>query len=484
MIKGGLSKIFNFQLLGSASLRTKLMGIHLFMALIFSVWITYYTQSILQVSFHRQLEQQGIAISRDIASRSVDYVLTENIFELKSTIHDTTINNNSVRYIFFINQDNKVLTHSFTKGLPVGLLDANWVNGQDSRVQLLKTEEGLVWDIATPIAGGQAGIVRVGLITTGLHSLVKSISSNVLISLIMVAVFSTLIAYSLQKVITDPIINLVQATQAVAAGNFSYRVEASSIASGEVGVLVKSFNKMAEKLEKSHQEIEEVEKMRRLLLEKVVSIQEEERKRIAMELHDEAGQSLTGLKFTLKSLENSSEEPNLKKSLKEIHQQVSNTLSSIHEIIVELRPKLLDELGFTGAVKRYLKEYQARYGINVNADLKILDSIQIMPEAATTIFRIIQEALTNTAKYAKAREINLSFQKQQGNLLIVIEDDGLGFDPALINEHSENPNKLGIFGMKERAALIGGTFIIDTAQEEGVTILLRLPLERVTSINE
>ncbi|KJS87187.1 MAG: hypothetical protein JM58_05120 [Peptococcaceae bacterium BICA1-8] len=480
MIKKKLLQMFSLEFVGSASLRTKLIGIHLLMALIFSIWITYYTQSILQVYFYRQLEQQGIAISRDIAGRSIDYVLTENTFELSSTIKDTTENNNSVRYIFYLDQENKVIAHSFEKGIPVGLIETNLINDLEPRVQLLETEEGPVWDIAAPIADGQAGTVRVGLIATGLNSVVRSISSNVLISMIMVAVFSTIIAYSLQKVITDPILNMVKATQAVAAGNFSYRIQGNAITSGEIGLLVKSFNKMAEKLEKSHQEIETVEKLRRLLLEKVVSIQEEERKRIAIELHDEAGQSLTGLKFTLKSLENSSKDPYFKEEFKEIHEQISNTLNSIHQIIVELRPKLLDELGFTATVKKYVNEYQGRYGIKVNGELKILDDIEIIPEAATTIFRIIQEALTNTAKYARANQINISFQKQQDNLLVMIEDDGLGFDPSLINSYKNNPNKLGIFGMKERAALIGGTLIIDTTVGDGVTILLRVPLERVT----
>ena len=469
-------------LLDSTGVRTKLMGIYILVAFFFAIWITYYTQSILHAYSEEQIREQAAAIARDIASRSTEYVLTDNFYGLQQIIEETMRNNNDILYLFFMDNNSTVIGSSLPEGISQELIDANVAGDKNNRVKLLKTEEGFVWDAAVPIiisetlTDGEIGQVRIGLSQDRWSKAIRSIGTSIFFSIVLITLIASVFVFILQKVITDPIIKLVQGTKAVAAGEFSYRVS-SEVAKDEIGDLVEAFNQMAERLEISHNEMQNSERMRQILLEKVISIQEEERKRIAIELHDETGQCLTGLKLSLKSLEQSLPGGELKKRMSNLHQEFSDTLETIHDLILELRPKVLDEKGLVGALRHYTREYGNKINVGVNLDLDDINGVELNHETATSIFRIVQEAITNTAKYADASEISITAKQQNDNLLFIIEDDGDGFN---VDEVASNGRKsLGLFGMKERATLIGGNLLIDSSPGLGTTVYLRVPNKEV-----
>ena len=216
--------------------------------------------------------------------------------------------------------------------------------------------------------------------------------------------------------------------------------------------------------------------MRVQLLAKVIGAQEDERKRIARELHDETGQALTSMMVGLKFIENSASTAQAREKIAEMRTLAAQTLDKVHHLSMELRPSLLDDLGLFAAVQRYTREYSANMGIDVDSHIDGLMWHRLPSEIEVAVYRIIQEALTNIAKYAEAKNVSVILRYRDSSLVAVIEDDGKGFDIDSIMASADG-KKLGLFGMYERASLIGGTLTIESKRGVGTTVFLEVPLE-------
>lgn len=220
-------------------------------------------------------------------------------------------------------------------------------------------------------------------------------------------------------------------------------------------------------------------RMRAMLLNQLVGVQEEERKRISRELHDETSQSLTAVLLGLRALATSLDDPVKQAKVLEMRDIVSEALGSVHYMAVRLRPILLDELGLTAAIIKYIESYQKRYEIKVNFEVHHLkEGERFFPEVEISLYRIVQEALSNIVKHADAREVKISLAYEQDELSLSVQDDGKGFDPDILDEYQVANNSLGIAGMQERAELLGGTFEITSAWKEGTRIVVRVPVKK------
>ena len=220
------------------------------------------------------------------------------------------------------------------------------------------------------------------------------------------------------------------------------------------------------------------QRMRALLLNQMIRIQEEERKRISRELHDETSQSLTAVLLGLRALATSLGDETQKKRVLEMRDIVSEALSSVHYMAVRLRPILLDELGIRAAIAKYIETYQKRYNIKVSFISKnIQEGERFFPEIEISVYRIVQEALSNIVKHAEAKEIHVELTCESELLRLVIQDDGKGFDPDILEEYQVANNSLGIAGMQERTELLGGTFEITSAWKEGTRIVVEIPVK-------
>lgn len=225
-------------------------------------------------------------------------------------------------------------------------------------------------------------------------------------------------------------------------------------------------------------EISEKERIRGLLLNKVVTAQEEERRRISHELHDQIGQLLTALLIQLQLLERDFAEPASKARLETLKHLAEEISSHLHHIAWELRPIALDELGLIAALERITEEWSVRFNIpcEFNPDGNIDSEIQ--PEMAIGILRIVQEALTNIAKHAKASRARVVTYQTDGELVVTIEDDGVGFKVSEILRHKNESKRLGLLGMMERAAMLSGTLTIDSKPSKGTKVQLRIPVTK------
>ena len=207
----------------------------------------------------------------------------------------------------------------------------------------------------------------------------------------------------------------------------------------------------------------------RALAARLQSAREEERTRVAREIHDELGSGLTAIKIDLSSLVQDLP-PEKRQEYSSILKEVGETIQSVRRICTELRPAVLDTLGPVAAVEWAAEEFQERTGIKCRLDLP-QDEVAIDRECATALFRIFQETLTNVTRHANATELDVRLAKENGHLLLEIHDNGKGIS----DEQICKGGSLGILGMRERVLLLGGDLTIGGAPGRGTTVRLRIP---------
>ena len=202
------------------------------------------------------------------------------------------------------------------------------------------------------------------------------------------------------------------------------------------------------------------------LSHRLVNIQEKERQLIARELHDEAGQMLTSLKLDLHLLgKNASQPDRVSEKVIEMENSVNEILENLHRLAVALRPASLDHLGLVTAIRQHVESVAEKQEINVNFKSDELQE-RLPPNVETVLYRIVQEALTNIIRHAQATQVDVLLTAREGKLMMLIEDNGIGFDPERLpaGEH------LGLFSMRERAEMIGGNLMIESTPGYGTTI--------------
>jgi len=206
------------------------------------------------------------------------------------------------------------------------------------------------------------------------------------------------------------------------------------------------------------------------LARQLVKVQEDERRSLSRELHDEIGQMLTGLQFTLKSIMTQSTEDHRSK-LDQAQILVSVIISQIRELSINLRPSLLDDLGILPTLNWHFERYEAKTGIQVIFQRQNLDQ-RFSPELEITVFRIVQEALTNVARYAETDAVEVNIVVLESVLKMEIRDRGKGFDLALLSKNQS----MGLEGIRERAYAIGGSLEIQSEPGKGTYLYAMLPV--------
>jgi signal transduction histidine kinase len=205
------------------------------------------------------------------------------------------------------------------------------------------------------------------------------------------------------------------------------------------------------------------------------AVREEERMRIAREIHDELGQALTALKVDLARLaaRMPREQPALVESARAMMGIAEGAIHSMRRIATDLRPAVLDDLGLMAALDWLALDFQERTGIACRLTASVSD-LSIGPEPATALFRICQEALTNVIRHACATRVTICLEEEGDTVLMAVQDDGRG----ITDSERANKKSLGLLGIRERAALLGGEATIAGQPGEGTRVTLRLPLRQ------
>jgi signal transduction histidine kinase len=313
-----------------------------------------------------------------------------------------------------------------------------------------------------------------------------------LAQIVVVVVFARGAARS----VTNPVSVLTAEAERIARGDLAAPIP--DLGGDEVGRLGKSLDSMRQNLgqlldhvARANEELErrveertralndanerlrEREQDRSQLLRKVITAQEDERKRIARELHDETSQSLAVLAMGLEAAQEAIR-GNLTPRLDEVKAVAVRTLEDVHRLILDLRPSVLDDLGLLSAIRWYAERHLETRGISVRCEFSEVDR-RLPPELETALFRLCQEAMTNIARHAQATAVLVEVGLDGDVFRIDIEDDGKGFDPEAVARR-EGRRPWGLMGIRERAEILGGTAKIDSAPGKGTRVEVRIPV--------
>jgi signal transduction histidine kinase len=283
-------------------------------------------------------------------------------------------------------------------------------------------------------------------------------------AIIVIAII--IIATMLSRAIERPVAALSRAAGAAAGGAFE-----SVTAAGprEIARLADAFNEMLARRLDSEKEL-------RALSERLLLVQEEERTRIARELHDDLGQALTALKMDVGGLvamlqPSAASAPLQNRLISRIVGTLDDTVTSVQRISSELRPSVLDDLGLAAAIEAEASRFEQRTGIECELSLPEQDDAHVSGPAVTAIYRIVQEALTNVARHANASRVEVRLRQRPDELLLEIRDDGRG----IAAEEVTDPHSLGLIGIRERADLAGGTVHFEGVAGRGTIVSVRIP---------
>ena len=216
--------------------------------------------------------------------------------------------------------------------------------------------------------------------------------------------------------------------------------------------------------------IENAGSVQRDALRRAVQAQEVERRRLARELHDETGQALTSILLGLAAVERADSAESARAAATALRDLVVETLQNVRRLAVELRPSALDDFGLEPALRRLCQTVRESGALDVQVEAR-LGGQRLPADVETALYRIVQEALTNVVKHAGAAHVSIVVTRKQGSVLVMIEDDGRGFDAA-----SPSIAGLGLMGMRERVELLDGSFQVEASPRAGTTLIVELPL--------
>ncbi len=460
---------------GNVPLRFKIMGMVIFTASLISlisIIQVYKTTENQTVSY---LKEIGRSTANEMANLSEDYLLTNDIYQLDHIFKETVRLRPNLRYLFVVDKSGNVMASSFGDVFPEELLRIN-KKIKKTKIDLIRTDEGELLDAATPIMHGNLGTMHAGISFKKSRNNIDKLISSLVVTLLVVVGIGIVLSLFLTYIIIGPIKKLLDATKDIGKGN--YRIKPLKHADDEIGELILAFNDMAHRLTESEKERSRREGQRKMLLKKTINAQENERKRVARDLHDKLAQTLASLMIEFKIIENSKtlNRENLTTKIRELRGAITKELDSLRTLCSDLRPSVIDDLGVIAAIEMFKDECIKRYKIRCN--FKVTGDIdsRLNKTVKIAVYRIIQEALINVVRHSSADKAELTLSCS-GNLLKgIIQDNGKGFD--LSKEH----DLTGIYGMRERAEMFNGRLLLSSKIGEGTKVSFEIPLKDMSAV--
>lgn len=316
----------------------------------------------------------------------------------------------------------------------------------------------------------------------------------------VLTVVTLLLGWGIARSVRRPLTTLTRSAERLAGGDLTHPIDASAASAGgtEIARLASAFERMRLSLASSmaataaanealearvedrtralalaNTRLEEREKQRQQLIRKLIAAQEDERKRIARELHDETSQSLAALAIAVDVAAGTSGHQN--ESLAAMRHLVARIVDGIRRLIVDLRPSVLDDLGLAAAIRSFAEAHLTRRGVAVRCEIDDAD-LRLASAVETAVFRAVQEALVNVARHAQAQTVLIQIAVEGHALAIEIEDDGIGFVMEPAQADPESLRGIGLLGMRERIELVGGTVRVESEPGRGTRVVMSVPI--------
>jgi len=326
------------------------------------------------------------------------------------------------------------------------------------------------------IAIGNTVIIVAGaIIGTFLTHLLTNITATLWHFVIFASigiVISLILNFAIIQAALHPLRELRQIVNRIQAGQAEVTQLALEDTDPDIHRLTTALNSLITQLETSNQEL-------RVLSERAINAQEDERKRIARSLHDDTGQSLSTLIINLERLEKHipTDSEELVNRLRSIRRMAAESLECLRSIIYDLRPAILDDLGLLPAIRWYARTNLEQAGIQV--ELNFPDELPTLPQPlTTTLFRISQEGVNNIIRHSQAKSACISMGVQENEVYLQIKDDGHGFEPNRLSSKAIDMQHWGLIGIQERIELVGGKLSISSDPAHGTSLLVTVPLMR------
>jgi len=274
------------------------------------------------------------------------------------------------------------------------------------------------------------------------------------------------IIFALTRIVLRPIEELEASIVAFGEGETSVRAHRYPFTDAQLTRLTLAFNHMADLL---------VEKQAKLteMSSRVIAAQEEERRRLSRDLHDNAGQDLTALLLGLKRLETLASVEEVRAGVPALRARLSSALEELRDLARTLRPSVLDDLGLAAAIRSSVADFEKMTPVTVEMEVDALET-RISGDAEIVLYRVFQEAMINVAKHAQAKTARVCASRNGRLVRLTIEDDGAGFDPSA---SSAGERGVGLFSMAERLVLVGGALHVHSTPGKGTTIVAEVPLD-------
>ncbi|WP_234971556.1 MULTISPECIES: sensor histidine kinase [Gemella] len=396
-----------------------------------------------------------------LSSMLSEDIRTNNTYEIHQKIQNLS-SNKEVSYIIIYDNEKNVLGKTL-KELPKKLSE---VKVENDKFRIYRSNNGEIMDFTSGIDEVNIGYIRIGFYTKEIYNLtylefIKIIALNVI-----VFVFLLIIAYRISKMIERPVEDLTKVTnEIINKGDYKNKVNKYSY-SKDFYELVDSINEMVEDNRSN-------KKINNHLLNKVFKVQEKERAMLSRELHDEVSQSLASLLFLLSNLIEKEKDETKKERLNLIKNEIEQSLTNIRNIAVNLRPASLEEHGLKETILKYIEDYKELYNLDVSFDTNYIDLKN--SNFDITIYRIIQETLTNIRKHSQATKVDIKFYINSDYISLAISDNGVGLTLDRV-EKARKEGRLGIYGIRERVLDFDGQFELDNNLE--YTTILKCKFRR------
>ncbi len=482
----------------SVPIFVKIIGIVLLTTILFGGMAFYQIRTSMLRTHYQIHGEAALSLAMSLAGRLDPLVAANDTAGMNMEVNRTMGEFPDVRYIVVLSTKGGIISHGFTfpKEAPADLLGKNGdlcaachaaLSPTEVPADMLETKpsaqlstghlraytrrEGLILEVTVPIGGGKPGSVRLGVGDKIIAREMGSITRSLAISVTLCMIVGLTLAGFLTSVTLRPIRDLVGATRRLGEGDFAVRAKIFSL--DEIGHLASVFNKMAEGMETYRRAVEEKEAARQLLIGKIVRAQEEERKHVARELHDQLGQMLSKTLLTVDSSCAACE--NKQTQCPEIRTDIRDMIDEVRMLAWKVRPSILDDYGLNRALEQYIAQIGKRVSFALDYESVIPSETErfTSPEVEATLYRITQEAITNIIRHAKATQASVILMCREKEIVLLVEDNGQGF----VAEKGESVRSLGLMGMRERAALVSGELTIDSEAGKGTTVRVRIPLK-------
>lgn len=426
----------------------------------------------LAISIHvpRKLEQEAIAL----IAHKADTLLQLTAFTIHPALYfqdrlaleealSGARNDNDVAYVLVTDAEGRMLSAFHRERATAAALARRAPGGGVSH-------DGVLYEAMMPVREGGRVLARlhVGISLARLNAQVGEMRMAIGAWTLFILTAGLIAVVFISNVLTRPLRHVAAGAARIAAGEFGQRVPAGR--NDEIGQLAAAFNEMAANVADRDASLRESREQLRQLSKRLLTVQEQERVRIAREVHDELGQALTAMKIDLQQIARRHDA--LAEPLVPVAQTIDSIVDLVRRIAGDLRPAILDDLGVTAALEQQLRRLRESSGITTS--LTVSEEPELDMLTGATLYRIAKEALANVVRHAGASQVDVSLGTRGGAAVLEIRDNGRG----ITREEVSGPRSLGLVGMRERAELLGGSVAIEGRAGAGTVLTVTLPMTK------